>query len=79
MGTGQHVSRCGTCSCSARAGSLPDNSFFDVQQCRARLLCNEICPVSPNEVGPGCRSAPVARRQDYDYLIKLLLIGDSGG
>lgn len=23
-------------------------------------------------------SAPVARRQDYDYLIKLLLIGDSG-
>ncbi len=23
-------------------------------------------------------SAPQARRQDYDYLIKLLLIGDSG-
>lgn len=23
-------------------------------------------------------AAPVARRQDYDYLVKLLLIGDSG-
>jgi hypothetical protein len=33
---------------------------------------------APEQSDSCCRSAPVARRQDYDYLIKLLLIGDSG-